>query len=237
MKRAFLAVFIVLLCAGMAQAAEIAINSSNGPTSWQALVDLSYGSFSGTSGTAVAIDRHAAWNQSGPDWISYAQTGPNGTVLAPTYNTPISATDPEDQRQAIVSFTRSFTGTAGSTLDMKLWADDTAFMSLDGGAWIPTSHVWGQSTCETNPTSCQASSFSRPNSHWRSPATTHLRFWPTRLEPERRCQTGLSLGPTAATRSVSSTTGSSTVPDGGTTVMLLGGALIGLGVLRRKFRA
>ena len=41
MKRAFLAVFIVLLCAGMAQAAEIAINSSNGPTSWQALVDLS----------------------------------------------------------------------------------------------------------------------------------------------------------------------------------------------------
>jgi hypothetical protein len=27
------------------------------------------------------------------------------------------------------------------------------------------------------------------------------------------------------------------VPDGGTTVMLLGGALMGLGFLRRKFRA
>ena len=28
-----------------------------------------------------------------------------------------------------------------------------------------------------------------------------------------------------------------TVPDGGTTLMLLGGALVGLGALRRKFRA
>ena len=178
--------------------------------------------------------------QSRPDLDLVRGDGPWRRVLAPTYNTPISATDPgQAQRQAIVSFTRTFTGTAGSILDMKLWADDTAFMRLDGGAWIPATHVWGQSTCETNPTSCQAPSFSECLIHIGVHGGQHTRskFWRTRLEPERRCQTGL-LGTNSSNPFGIQYDGQlSTVPDGGTTVMLLGGALIGLGVLRRKFRA
>ncbi len=111
--RVLLGVALLVGFGSVAQAGPIAINSSNGTTGWTALVDLSYApasfvALAGATGlTSVVIDRHSAWNQSSPDWISYAQTGPNGTILAPTYNTPISTTlGPAYERQAIVSFTR-----------------------------------------------------------------------------------------------------------------------------------
>lgn len=233
MKRLLLVAFMVL-CAATAQAGPIEVSSSNGVTNWTALVDLSYGSLfsapAGSTGEAVAIKPHSAWYQEiGLNWISYAKTGIGpDNIVAPTYNTPIDSTDVTEQRQAIVSFTRTFTATAGSSLSMWLWADDTAFMRLDGGSWVPTAHAWAQSTCETNPTSCR-------------PGTSSYAAWT--LAPTVGDEHTLEI---LAYQIGTGTTNDSnpfgiqyygTVPDGGATLTLLGGALVGLGILRRKFRA
>jgi hypothetical protein len=228
-KRTFIVALLALgLMLGAAQAGPI--NSSNGTTSWTALVNLSYGSFTavaGATGTAVTITPDTGvWNGTPPAWISYAATGYGDAILAPTYNNPATP---------IVSFTRTFTGSAGSILDMKLWADDTAFMRVDGGAWVPATHVWGQSTCETNPTSCTAPLFSEGFFTLGFTGDHTLEIQAYQIGTGTPITNGEFFGTTTSNPFGIQYDG--TVPDGGTTLMLLGGALVGLGFLRRKFRA
>ncbi len=115
---------------------------------------------------------------------------------------------------------------------MKLWADDTAFMRVDGGAWVPTAHTWAQSVCETDPTSCSANEYSL--------GSFDLLFTGDHTLEIRAYQIGTATtypNPTFFGDNNSNPFGikyeGSVVPDGGATLMLLGGALAGLAALRR----
>jgi hypothetical protein len=145
----------VAMIAGGAAAAPLAITSGAGDS-------CSYGSGSGQAGACVtqAVTPHAAWQQNNPAvpgyggvWVSYADTGFGGSVLAPRNG---SATNP-DGMQAIFSITESFSG-AGA-LDFWVWADDTVDLYLDGVLQIAANFT--DATCANGPVGCQ------PNEYYR----------------------------------------------------------------------
>jgi hypothetical protein len=87
----------------------------------------------GGSGTTVATAPHPLWQANNPFgssavWISYADTGYGGSVLAPANG---SATN-LDGTHVIMTVTESFAAGAGGSLHLTVWADDTARVLIDG---------------------------------------------------------------------------------------------------------
>jgi hypothetical protein len=108
--------------AGTAQATLIDIVSEAGTS-------CTYESGSGLAGTCTTetITPHGLWQSNDPVvpgyggvWVSYADTGINGSTVAPTSG------------DAIFSITETFTVSESSLLDFWIWADDTADLFLDG---------------------------------------------------------------------------------------------------------
>ncbi|WP_119460155.1 PEP-CTERM sorting domain-containing protein [Rhodospirillaceae bacterium SYSU D60014] len=104
--------------------------------------------------TTQTITPHPLWQSNSPnppgyggEWVSYADTGYGGSVLAP-YNG--SATNP-DGRQAIFQIEETFTG-AGS-LDFYIWADDTVELYLDD-VLIKAAN-FTDNTCADGPIGCE----------------------------------------------------------------------------------
>lgn len=103
-----------------------------------------------TAGT-VAIALHPAWQLNHPVnpgnagdisavWISYALTGYVDPVFSPELGTT-----------PVVSIFQDFTSGAGSLL-LRVWADDTAEVLLDGVSLIAPKFT--QSTCSGQPIGC-----------------------------------------------------------------------------------
>jgi hypothetical protein len=123
-------VFVVTLAVGfgMAGAASATpINSEIG-LSW-----IGGAAIGGGSGTTVATAPHPAWQGNNPFgsaavWISYADTGYGGGVLAPRNG---SATN-LDGTHVIMTVTDSFAAGIGDSLHLTVWADDTARVFIDG---------------------------------------------------------------------------------------------------------
>jgi hypothetical protein len=150
------------LCVCSASAASAAtIISGNGETwtSTLAAVCSQVGSGSPCSGTTVLIDRHPSWMDDGltnplAQWVSYADTGYGGGVLAPRNG---SAANPTGTA-SIMEIQETVKGDAGGALAVRFWADDTLDIYFNGV--LKKAAVFGQDTCANAPIGCE------PNEYW-----------------------------------------------------------------------
>jgi hypothetical protein len=150
-------VFLALMLSvpvATAQAGSIPIVSAPG-LDWDSPLQLGVGTCDdfGCYGETVAINPHPVWQGNNPDgseavWISYANTGYGQTILA-----PVQGTDSLRRTVPVMTVVEQLSDvTAGSTLSLKVWADDTAFVYLGsvGGPFVelfgPSNHTPGQSS-------------------------------------------------------------------------------------------
>jgi hypothetical protein len=97
----------------------------------------------GGSGTTVVVNPHPAWQAPGvAKWVSYANTGYGGSQLAP----PSGTTE-------IMTVYETFFANPGSVLNLKIWADDTARVSLDGTTFLTPN--FSQGTCANGSIGCE----------------------------------------------------------------------------------
>lgn len=80
-------------------------------------------------------------NNNGALWISYADTGSNGTTLAPTAAVPI------------FTVTETFSTHIGDVLNLDVWADDTAEVFINGDSLFPPN--FSQSVCANGAIGCE----------------------------------------------------------------------------------
>jgi len=118
---------VLTLAAPIPRASAVPIITGDGET-W-----IGGAAIGGGAGSTVVIDAHPLWQPAHPDgslarWVSYASTGFGGTQLAPQGG---SATNP-DGTAVIVTVAERFFASAGDVLDLKVWADDTARVTIDG---------------------------------------------------------------------------------------------------------
>lgn len=101
----------------------------------------------GGNGTAVVVDPHPAWQPPGTaQWISYGDTGYGGSLLAPPSGTAVVAT-----------FFENFHADAGSILNLRIWADDTTRIRINGVQVITPNFT--QDTCAGGSPGCQPKEF------------------------------------------------------------------------------
>lgn len=118
---------VLALAAPIPQASAVPIITGDGET-WTGGAAIG-----GGAGSTVAIDAHPLWQPAHPDgslaeWVSYANTGFGGTQLAPRLGSP---TNP-DGTAVIMTVDEIFFAGAGDVLNVKVWADDTARVRIDG---------------------------------------------------------------------------------------------------------
>ena len=143
-------VFMVILAVGLGMAGAAfatPINSQIG-LNWTGGAAIG-----GGSGTTVAITPHPAWQGNNPFgspavWISYADTGYGGGVLAP----PNGSATNLDGTHVIMTVTESFAADAGYSLHLTVWADDTARVLIDGNqVFVPN---FTQNICANGQIGC-----------------------------------------------------------------------------------
>jgi len=92
----------------------------------------------GTASEGVAcetqdISVHDLWQPNDPlgrgaAWVSYADTGVNGSTLAPR----AGSTENPDGRDHVMELVESFNLSRSGTVDFSIWADDTADLYFEG---------------------------------------------------------------------------------------------------------
>jgi hypothetical protein len=104
------------------------------------------GEFNSLTGTNVLINVNSAWQPNGVGkWISYADTGSPGTVSPP--NTSLSA-------PTAVFYEKFKLGDGPHTAHFSVWADDTAFVSINGFSLAPPPNPSQGPACAAGPISC-----------------------------------------------------------------------------------
>ena len=112
-------------------------------------------SLGGGTCTTEEIEAHAAWADTDPRghgavWVSYADTGIDGTTMAPAQMTPENPWG----MSVIMTIEETFEiGALGGELEMWIWADDTARVFVDDLEWL--SPVWAQGTCAARAIGCE----------------------------------------------------------------------------------
>ena len=151
--------------AGTAAAGPIVSGDGESWTSMLSAVCEQVGSGSPCGGVTVAVDPHPAWQDQGltfpvASWVSYADTGYQGSVLAPHSG---SGANPAGQT-AIMELTESFIGQAGSAVSVRFWADDTLAVYFNDV--LMKSAIFSQGTCADQPIGCET------NEYWDLNATS-----------------------------------------------------------------
>jgi hypothetical protein len=104
----------------------------------------------GDACNVMTIDRHPAWQTNNPgasdaQWISFADTGFNGTVV------------PSNKSSASASFFEELTFTSATTLSLRVWGDDTVQVFLNDIAQnLPN---FTQDTCANGSIGCEPNEF------------------------------------------------------------------------------
>lgn len=118
-----------------------------------------YESGSGLSGTCTTVEvgPHPAWQSPDPTspgyggvWVSYAETGYDGNVVAPTSSDPI------------FTIIESFTITSAGSIDFYIWADDTAdlYFNLSSATEdLVFGANFAQGTCAAGQIGCEPNEF------------------------------------------------------------------------------
>ena len=165
-KRVVVAGLLYLFVCSVSVASAAIIISGDGEkwTSTLAAVCTQVGSVPTCGGTTVSIDRHPAWMNdtlTNPvaEWVSYADTGYGGAVLAPQNGT---AANPTGHAQ-IMEIAETVTGAAGDTLAVRFWADDTLDIYFNGV--LKKAAEFGQDTCANVPIGCQPGEDLGPHHH------------------------------------------------------------------------
>jgi hypothetical protein len=214
-------------------AAPIVSGDGESWTSVMNTVCAQVGSGTPCGGTTVIVDAHPAWQDSTlttprAQWVSYADTGYQGAVLAPRAG---SASNPNGQTP-IMEIVETFTGLAGAPLFVRFWADDTMGVFLNG---VPMqAPVFGQDICADQAIGCQ------PGEFWDLNATTTGGLNTLRLVVyQLGTGTNTSDNPFGVLYSGSYSEGTVTqqtsVPEP-MTISLLGVGLAGLGARRARTR-
>ncbi len=186
--------------------------------------------------TSVAITPHSAWEPNGtPDalgglsdavWISNDDSGYGGKNFQPHHATWAG----DAANLPIFKLSLYFTNSAASTITLNVWSDDTAGVYLDGTTiWDPV--LSKNSTCSGAIIGCLPTDGGRQSLPL--PAGTHT----LTFEPYQVGTGGDTTSNPFGLLYKVTVTGNVTVPDGGVTLILLGGALVGLETLRRKLSA
>jgi hypothetical protein len=213
MKRFVVLFALVIACSGIGvlQASTL-INSQAGLS---VCVYNADGSACISADPTVAINPHPLWQPNFSDavWISYKQTGYQGNEFQPHKGTvPVFAVE------------HKFYADAGSFFQLQVWADDTAGVFLDGVQL--KAPVFTQSICSGQPIGCVPADVGDFAFNLTQSKEYTLRF------DVYQVGTG-----TDTTSNPMGLLYRGSVPDGGMTLMLLGGALLGLETLRRKVRS
>ena len=138
---AIVTVFVLGMTASPVSAATITLLSGGGEM-W-----VGGAAIGGGAGTTVVIDPHPAWKTPGAaQWVSYADTGYDGALL--TLPNGVNT---------VFTVSESFLAGAGSILNMKIWADDTARVLIDGVEIIPAN--FSQGTCAAGSIGCEPNEF------------------------------------------------------------------------------
>jgi hypothetical protein len=138
---AIITVFVIGFAASPASAATITLLSGDGET-WVGGAPIG-----GGAGTTVVVAAHPLWRPAGAaQWVSYADTGFAGSVLTPASGI-----------STVFTVFESFVASAGSILNMKIWADDTARVLIDGVELIPAN--FSQSICAAGSIGCEPDEF------------------------------------------------------------------------------
>lgn len=170
-----------------------------------------------TDGTAETIGVHGLWQPNDPDgsgakWISYADTGVDGSTLTPT-----DAVNPG------MTIQYALNAAVGSKISFKIWADDTAEITFNNV--VVKARNLTQNVCADGSIGCETDEFEQ--------------FFLTSVGVNSLKIEVFQVGtgsPASANPFGVLYYGSYSTPDGGATLTLLGSALIGLGALRRKIR-
>ena len=148
-----LAFAVLMLVAGVTEVPAVAFNSAGGQ-----------GSCSGTAtfplpttcaGGWVAIAPDAAWQPNNPGgssavWVSYtANTGSGGVVVTPNVTPPLTPAN------ATTTFSIGIP-VGFASLSLLVWADDTAGVRLDGGAYLASTTAGASAPNPTQGANCAA---------------------------------------------------------------------------------
>ncbi|MBE0656223.1 MAG: VPDSG-CTERM sorting domain-containing protein [Bryobacteraceae bacterium] len=212
MKRFVILFALMLACSGMGRlSAGTLINSQAGLS---VCIYNELGTGCAATGETVAVTPHPLWQPNFTDavWISYQGSGYGDGDFQPYKGTtPVFAVE------------HKFYAGAGSLFQLQVWADDTAGVFLDGVEL--KAPVFTQSICSGQAIGCVPADAGNFSFNLTESKEYTLRF------DVYQVGTG---GDTTSNPMGLLYRGS--VPDGGTTLILLGGALIGLETLRRRSR-
>ncbi len=232
----YVGLFVILLLSAMPKtaSADITFVSQAGLPLTSLTCDAS--GIIGCPTTSVKTEAHPLWEPDGtPDalggvsgavWISNDDSGYNGANFQPHHATWAG----DSVNQAIFRLSLYFTNSAPSTINMSVWSDDTAGVYLDGTTlWAPV--LSQNSTCSGATIGCLPTDGGL--SSLALPAGSHV----LTFEPYQVGTGGDTTSNPFGLLYKVTVTGNVTVPDGGVTLMLLGGVLVGLESLRRKLSA
>lgn len=133
---------------GLASAYVLDITSQAGGGSCS--LGDAFGGSAGDPCTLVQVDPHPLWQPAGTPyggvWVSYADTGYQGTVLAPPSGTT-----------SVMVVEEVFSLGAAGFLDFWIWTDDTSDLYLNDVLVFPAN--FSQNICADGPIGCEPNEF------------------------------------------------------------------------------
>ncbi|MGD8582126.1 MAG: PEP-CTERM sorting domain-containing protein [Gammaproteobacteria bacterium] len=172
----------------------------------------------GASCAITLIDDHNLWKQNGDAdlngavWISYANTGVGGDTLAPLAGTT-----------TIFTVIETFEANVGDMLNLDVWADDTAGVSIDSISLFSPNFT--QNICANGSIGCEPDEFGNISYTFNTSGTHSLSF--------DVYQVGTGTNPDVNPFGLLYSGTLTTVPEP-SVLALLGLGLFGLGLARRK---
>jgi hypothetical protein len=179
--------------------------------------------FNNQTGANVIITANPAWAipPDGSNWVSYANTG----------NGPGSSSPPNSTTTPMAIFTEIFflPGTI-NTGSVKVWADDTASVKLDGSGVGPAANFVNGKACANGPIGCEQDKFATISLDGLSQGEHALAFtvYQTGGGPS-----GLLYSGSVDSESQNSNLDSAPEPG---TFLMLGAGLAGIAALSRRCR-
>ena len=168
--------------------------------------------------TITTIDDHPLWKQNsdadlnGATWISYANTGVDGDTLAPLAGTT-----------SIFTVIESFDANIGDTLDLNVWADDTAGVFINDISLFSPNFT--QNICANGTIGCEPDEFANISYTFDSSGPYALSF--------DVYQVGTGTNPDVNPFGLLYTGTLTSVPEP-SIILLLGSGLVLIGFVRRK---